>query len=56
MKKLDLKNIVSELLLNELDGILTNQSKQTKRNSILAQIKDLQQQLKDKQAELSQLR
>lgn len=56
MKKFDLKNIVKEVLLSELDGMMSNQAKQTRRASIQAEIKDLQQQLKDKQLQLSQIR
>lgn len=56
MKKSDLKKIVNEVLLSELDGMLSNQAKQTRRASIQADIKDLQQQLKDKQLQLSQIK
>lgn len=56
MKKSELHNIVNEVLLQELDGMMSNQAKQTRRFSIQAEIKDLQQQLKDKQMQLSQIR
>lgn len=56
MKKSELKNIINEILINELDGVLSNQAKQTRRASIQAEIRDLQQQLKDKQLQLSQIK
>lgn len=56
MKKSDFKKYISEVIINELGGVMTNTAKQTRRNAIQAEIKDLQQQLKDKQIELTQIR
>ena len=56
MKKSDFKKYIDEIIINELSGMLTNTAKQTRRNAIQAEIKDLQQQLKDKQLEFSQIR
>lgn len=56
MNKSQLKEVLKQSLLKEIDGILSNQEKMTRRQAIQAVLKDLKQRQIDTQNELNSIR
>lgn len=56
MNKLQLRETIKQSLLKEIDGMLSNQSKMTRKQALQAILKDLKQRQIDTQNELNSIR